>query len=126
MSVSTPSVTAFSGEPRGRSWSLTTASGGRYGLLTAVERLALLEADRRQILGVARALQQRLELRQALLELRRLRIAVQAREFLAQRLHVGVAPLGFGERHLAPQLALLALHRLELAGDVHELARGGT
>jgi hypothetical protein len=62
----------------------------------------MLTADRLEIFGVRAALDARLERGEA----------------LAQRTRV--AALGLGERDLAPQPALLALHRLECLRDVDE------
>jgi VIT family protein len=62
----------------------------------------------------------RLELREPPLEFRRARLRIDLREARAQRLRVVAAFFCFGHRDLAPQLALLAVHRLELLENVGE------
>ena len=61
------------------------------------------------------------QLGEALLQLRGLRVAVELGEILAQLARVVVALLGLGHHDLAAQLTLLAMHRLKLLHDLHEL-----
>src|SRR5689334_9281200 len=91
--------------------------------LAPVERLAALAADRLEILGVARPAQPRSELGEALFQPGVPWIAIEPGEALAQL--VGIATLDLRKRDIASQLLLLALHRLELPGDRHELLRLG-
>lgn len=60
------------------------------------------------------------------LEFRGARLGVDLRETRTQRLHVGTALFHFGDRDLAPQLALLAMHRLELLEDLDEFPAFGS
>src|SRR5688572_17849254 len=62
----------------------------------------------------------RLELGEPPLEFRGTRVGIDLREARAQRLRIVVALFHFSHRDLAPQLALLAVHRLELLEDVGE------
>src|SRR5687768_2743222 len=95
--------------------------GQGEALLASVERLGVLAADRGEVLGVGAAPHARRELGQPLLQRRGLGIAVERREALGQR--AGVALLRLCERDLAAELAPLALQRLELSGELDELAR---
>src|SRR5436190_10091613 len=97
------------------------AAEGRLRLFAPVERLAALQADRVEVFWVTGLEKARLQLAEALFQFCGLRVPVELRETSAQFL--GVAVLDFGERDLASQLLLLALHRLELFRDRHELLR---
>jgi hypothetical protein len=91
--------------------------------------LALLQADRVQVLRVPRpplAVEDaRLEDGQALFQACGFLVAVQRGGARAQLLELFAALLGLRQHHLPAQLALLALHRLELGGNRQPLLRLG-
>src|SRR5688572_33191868 len=84
----------------------------------SVERLSVLAADRGKVFGVGALRHARLELAETLLEPRGHGVALERGEPALQCRHV--LALRLGKRHLAAQLALLAMHRLERLGDLHE------